>query len=84
MLFNIYYRYLRAQTFTPNLKYKLRIFYAKDQRFFRPELNQFMHQVSGAQWGSVIQNIAVDGYIIKTINKLFIAIIMVGFGIYVW
>lgn len=43
-----------------------------------------MHQVSGAQWGSVIQNIAVDGYIIKTINKLFIAIIMVGFGIYVW
>jgi hypothetical protein len=61
--FNILYRFLRAQVFTPSTRFAMGVYFAKDRRRYQPEVYNIMHQVSGGRWIQNIQNIAVDGFV---------------------
>ena len=82
MRFNMLYKYLRFQVFTPSLKHKCRVWVAKDQRYYNKEYWNVMQELNGSYWSPILQNIDVDGFLYKKYLKISVIIIFILFLVY--
>ena len=72
MRFNLLYNFLTKQVYKPTVQAKCRVYMAKNLRVYQKQYFQLMHQMTGAQWNPILQNIAYDDMLIKKVSKLII------------
>lgn len=82
-IFGILYKYLHSQIFTPSLRFKIRVFIAKDKRPYQFAYYDVMQQILGSYWPDNIQRVKVENVILKKICKIVIIIIVLIIAIYI-
>lgn len=70
MVFNILYDFLARRTFKPTTHAACRVYMAKNLKNYSPRYYSTLHQVLGARWNPIMQNIDYDSLLIKKVTKV--------------
>lgn len=84
MQFNLLYQFLAKRTFKPTTKAKCRLYMAKDLKSYSARYYNIMHQLIGARWNPLLQNLAYDAFLLKKLAKLIITIIIIALFFYTY
>jgi len=84
MQFNLLYKFLARRTFKPTTRADCRVYMAKDLKNYNTQYYATMHQLIGAQWNPIMQNIDYDALLIKKVLKVSAAVIIILILAYVY
>lgn len=60
----------------PTTKAACRVYMAKDLNSYRRQYYNVMHQLIGARWNPVMQNLDYDAFMLKRVVRLILALLL--------